>query len=511
MRLINAFAKPYDNSVATARTCYSPKVIYPEDVSATAKARALRDRIAQSTFEAGHHTTIQHPTFQFVLERVSRQFIWSFLHSHPYYNSEQVSQRYVRVAPGHWTIPDLPNDEARELFEASCRRLAADYEELCQVLLAPAAEVYFKTFPKRRRDDKRWLAAVEKRAFENARYVLPVATHAHLYHTISGLTLHRYRRLIETGDTPAEQRAVVGSMIAAVEAQDPDFFKTCEDPMRLEDSLEAQLFERFHRPSPSLSAAFIREFDAELDGKFSVLTDYKINAEASLAKAVRSVLALPREALSDEAAIAMALDPAQNPGLTGALNTQAHQKLTRAMVHPHFSFRKVLSHSADSQDQRHRMVPGSRPILAAQLEHGEVDVISPRLISEHEPSRRLFEASVGRAFAAVRRLRELGASPESANYLLPNATKVRFEESGDLLNLRHKWGSRLCYLAQEEIFQATRDEVLAVRAVAPKIAELIGPPCWARHRAGLKPYCPEGDRFCGVRVWELDLEDYDRY
>ena len=58
-------------------------------------ARALRDRIAQETYFAGHHTTLQHATFQFAIENVSRQALWSFLHSHPFYNSEQVSQRYV--------------------------------------------------------------------------------------------------------------------------------------------------------------------------------------------------------------------------------------------------------------------------------------------------------------------------------------------------------------------------------------------------------------------------------
>ena len=35
--------------------------------------------------------------FEFGLENVSRQFVWSFLHAHPFYNSEQQSQRYVRL------------------------------------------------------------------------------------------------------------------------------------------------------------------------------------------------------------------------------------------------------------------------------------------------------------------------------------------------------------------------------------------------------------------------------
>lgn len=510
VELINAFSVPYDNAVATARTCYNSKVVYPEDVSRTEKARSLRDRIAASIYQAGHHTTIQHPTFQFVLKRVSRQFIWSFLHSHPFYNSEQVSQRYVKVKAGRWTVPALPSEDAVDVFEQTCRALAADYKKLCEVLEPHAARVYFGVFKGRNPEDKRWKAAVRKRAYESARYVLPVATHAHLYHTISGLTLHRYHRLADLFDAPEEQRLVVDAMVQAVRELDADFFKVIEDPLALEDTPEYELYERFHGSGGATGAAWREEFDASLEGRTAKLIDWKVRGEETIAAAVRSVLGVPRAELDDAAAIALALDPKANPALTGALNISHHSKLTRALQHGHFSFRKVLSHSADSQDQRHRMVPGSRPILAAQL--GErPDVIAPRLIAENDDARELFKASTQRAWDAMNRLRELGASPESALYLLPNAGKIRFEESGDLLNLRHKWSLRLCYLAQEEIFAATRDEVQQVREVSPRIGALIGPPCWSRHRLGVKPYCPEGDRFCGVRVWELDLDDYDRF
>jgi hypothetical protein len=35
----------------------------------------------------------------------------------------------------------------------------------------------------------------------------------------------------------------------------------------------------------------------------------------------------------------------------------------RALQHANYTFAKKISHTADSQDQRHRMVPGSRPLL----------------------------------------------------------------------------------------------------------------------------------------------------
>jgi hypothetical protein len=90
--LRNAFARPYDGAIAAARTCYSPRVVGVEEVTAS-----QRDSIGPLTFEAGHHTVYQHAHFEFGLQGVSRQFVWSFLHSHPFYNSEQSSQRFVRL------------------------------------------------------------------------------------------------------------------------------------------------------------------------------------------------------------------------------------------------------------------------------------------------------------------------------------------------------------------------------------------------------------------------------
>src|SRR5262249_17511500 len=112
VRLTNGFVEAFDNAVATARTCYSPRIIKAEDVRKDNRAREVRDRTARATYQAGHHTTLQHATFQFSLENVSRQLIWSVLHAHPFYNSEQVSQRYVEVKPDRVIVPVLPEREA---------------------------------------------------------------------------------------------------------------------------------------------------------------------------------------------------------------------------------------------------------------------------------------------------------------------------------------------------------------------------------------------------------------
>jgi len=69
---------------------------------------------------------------------------------------------------------------------------------------------------------------------------------------------------------------------------------------------------------------------------------------------------------------------------------------------------------------------------------------------------------------------------------------------------------RLCYNAQEEIWRASVDETEQILEQQPGIGRYLMPPCGVRKLAGARPYCPEGDRFCGERVWLYELKDYER-
>lgn len=509
VRLVNFLRDPYNTVVATARTCYSSRVVTPEDVDRDDKARELRDRIYESIYAAGHHTTIQHPTFQFVLSNVSRQFLWSFLHAHPFYNSEQVSQRYVEVKRGRYATPPIEGD-ARARFERTADRMMRTYHDLLDDLLEAVSREYYRLYPARARDAGKWESAIHKRVMEAARYVLPVATHAHLYHTVSGLTLHRYHRLCAQFDTPAETRAVVDRMVAEVDRFDPLFFRSIEDVVPLERTPEYACFTATRAHAPGGASAFVAEFDADLGGLRSRLVDWKARGAETMAQAVRSVLGLSREAMSDADAIDAVLNPARNPVLSESLVLTTLSKLSRAMHHPHFTFRKKLSHTADSQDQRHRMTPGTRPILEAHYRPGRPDVVLPAVFERCPAAADKTAALFRDVWKAIDDLRADGVPFEHAAYLLPNAVAIRFEESGDLLNLHHKWTTRLCYLAQEEIWRCCLEEVRQVAEVQPLLGAHLRAPCTLRKTAGRTPYCPEGSRFCGVPVWARPLEQYER-
>jgi thymidylate synthase ThyX len=499
--LRNSFAHPFDSAMAAARTCYAPHLIQPEEI--TEKQRVM---IGSGTFFGGHHTVYQHAHFEFGLENVSRQFVWSFLHAHPFYNSEQQSQRYVRLDRAQAFVPPASaafGTEERAIYEKAVARAWEHYRELSRVLEPTAREILSDIWHAGPSSHPKRIEKVErqsgKRAIEVARYVLPVAAFTTMVHTVSGIVLHRLWRMCEANDTPSEARAVIGEMVARVREVDAQFFdRFNHGPM--EDLPEWQ--------GPARNgAAFAQEFDAQLAGLTSRLVDFSPNVMAAMAAAYRAVMGLTAAECPDAKAIGRMLDPAQNPYRRETLNLGVNAPMMRPLDHAHFTFAKKISHTADSQDQRHRMVPGSRPLLTL-ADTRSPDYITPMLVRENSRALEIYQEAMEDAWAAKNALLDHGVAPEFALYLLPNAKSIRLVESGSLLHLLHKWTMRTCFNAQEEIYQASLEEVRQVRETLPELGRYIGPPCYIR--AGIStPICTEGSHFCGVKVW-LDFPNIER-
>src|SRR5713101_9213423 len=502
--LRNSFAHPFDSAIAAARTCYAPRLIGPEEI--TDKQRL---NIGSATFYSGHHTVYQHAHFEFGLENISRQFVWSFLHAHPFYNSEQQSQRYVRLDRAQAYVPCVNlyfNQQCREIYEQAIARAWNYYRELSALLIADARAILNDIWhigpmshPKRLQKIER---SAEKRAIEIARYVLPVAAFTTLVHTISGIVLHRLWRMSAASDTPSEARAVISEMVSQVKSIDAQFF----DRFGTEPLEELPEWKNA-MAQPSAGEPFLREFDAKLAGKTSRLVDYSPNAVRVMAESYRAVTGLTESQCSDLEAIDRLLNPARNLYRLETLNVGVHAPIMRALQHANYTFAKKISHTADSQDQRHRMVPGSRPLLTL-ADTREPDYITPMLLAKNLRAKEVYERAMLDAWTAKNQLLDRGVSPEIALYLLPNAKSIRLYESGSLLHLIHKWTMRTCFNAQEEIYNASVDEIAQLREVHPELTRYIGPPCHIR--AGITtPICTEGSHFCGIKVW-LDFPNITR-
>ena len=484
---------PFDGAIAAARTCYSPRVIGTGEVT-----DRQRDTIGALTFDAGHHTVYQHANFEFGLENVSRHFVWTFLHSYPFYNSEQSSQRYVKLKEPRAFVPPICG-EARDIYEAAIVRAWDRYAELSALLRDDALAIlrdlrYVRptTNPERLKQIEK---DADKRAIETARYVIPIAAFTSMVHTVSGIVLHRLHRMVNTSDTPHEARLVIGEMVRLVREFDPLFFeKVGPGPIEAEHIPETS----FPRPRGD-GDRFAAAFDARLNGRWSRLRDTSGEAEQVIAESVRSVFGLGADEMSDDEAIDRVMNPAQNRYRLDVLNVSHHSPLMRSLHHANYVFEKRLSHTADSQDQRHRMVPASRPLMTF-ADTAAPDYITPRLIAANARARAVYDCAMQEAWAAKNELLAHGVPLEFALYVLPNAKTLRFVESGSLLALLHKWTLRTCFNAQEEIYLASMDEIEQVRNVHPRLGKHIGPPCVIRN-ALISPRCTEGTHFCGVPVW----------
>lgn len=491
VKILSYTPQVYDLAAASARTCYSSRgILSPEDMEAN---RELAEKVARQTLRSGHLTTRQHAHFVFGLEGVSRRLIWQFLHSHPYYNSEQVSQRYVPIKANRswYSLPDeLDFAEIHEYHQ----KLHQAYERLIILLEPTVAELYFSIHKLKAKTKEKYLPEVKKKAMEVARYVLPISTTAYLYHTISLLTLIRYAYL-QDYHNDIEEKILVIKMLQ----------KVCELDPRLEREFPEPLSPReMNIPEPQEVAKNHEKFDLFLENKRAKL----ISATEKPIEKLKSIFTISQnENLSDSELLEKILSSKKNSLIADVFYPVSLDETSRILNHIHFTFAKKLSHSADSQEQRHRTLPGSRPRLETQISFKQ-DYVTPTLFNYTPKALSFYQETMEYIFSFLQKQKLKGISPQGLTYLLPNAFPIRFYESGDFLGFYHKWKSRLCYNAQEEIFYSALDEVRQVQEYIPELKSYLGAPCFLREN--LKPRCPEGEHFCGVKVWQLPLEAYQR-
>ena len=246
-----------------------------------------RDSIGPLTYVGGHHTVFQHATFEFELSDISRQLVWSVLHGFPFYNTEQQSQRYVRLDEVRAVVPPEVQGEARAVFEAAVERAWAGYAELTARLEPVTHGVLAALWRLKERQSRAFGKNVrreaEKKAIETARYVIPIGAFTSMVHTVSGIVLHRLKRMLNAGDVPYEAAMVIGAMVDLVKEVDPMFFEKIGFNTFERDTLPELAF-----PAPKSSGdAFAAEFDRRLGNRVSRLRDWSAGGERVVADAVR--------------------------------------------------------------------------------------------------------------------------------------------------------------------------------------------------------------------------------
>ncbi len=484
-----------DVVVTTAKQCYAPGVA-PLKLQRDERSAA----IAASTLEAGHHTVRQHVYYTWRFEGVSRHVTHDVFHAHPFYNSEQQSQRYVEAIDGSYLIPGGLTENQAFLFKSAADFSNRSYFALLEILgpevdrrmrrMYPASG-WFVPKTAERLDGKS-----RKIRQEIARYVLPIAQKTTYYHTLSELQLLRLFRASQMENFSDEARYVIGAMVKSIAEQDPTILQELRKP------LPAQV---------SAREEYIKDgkerFDALLGNSNSVMLPHSGEVRRNLVVAVRNILGEPN--LSETEALGRLLSPQLNPYIADVYDVGMFDPLTSALRQFSPTFATKLSHAADSQRQRHRMTAGATPRIEKSYD-GTADYITPLVIHESVELKEAYDRIMRTIYDNVSRCLEAGVSADKALTLLPNAHALRIVESGDLFDWLHRWKLRLCYLAQEEIFFVSVEQAQQMLSVLPEAEKAFRSPCGIRKAAGISPRCPEGDRFCGRPVFNMALEEYSK-
>ena len=300
-----------------------------------------------------------------------------------------------------------------------------------------------------------------KKAQEFARYLLPLGMNAHLYHTINVVTALRYIAAIKS--------------IPEAKDEAKDFVNQLEREMLKIDKDLAPLID-FAKNAPS---------------KFPEIDIEKIKKEKNIKNDV-------------EVFDIVDYDFELNENYAGVLRL-SNIWLDESILGSFNSYIK-LSLSADAQNQRHRRSPAIRPKLEDIYKR---DFYIPPIIREKDELLKLYKEAIEYSYEFFEEQKEILGFSEAA-YALLNAHNIEIIEHDDFQEFAHKAQMRLCYNAQEEIFDITYKQVKALKDKGVKAAEKFLPPCAVRKMQKIKPTCPEGDRFCGVKVWKLNFEEYRR-
>lgn len=490
-----------DVVATTAIQCYAPGV-------AAMKPRPdeKAQSIVASTLDAGHNTTRLHMHYTWKIVGLTRSATHDVFHSTPYYNTDQQSQRYVEARRGNFAIPANLSEEQRRIFVEAANYANRVYFQLLEAMRPEVERRLREMYPKGgKKAEERLQGKIPKICQEVARYVLPIGQKTNFDYTLSELQLLRLFRASSLPNFTDEERFVVASMVNEVAKVDPSILTELRNPL---DSSEGALF------AEQLSSQRA-EFDAHLDGRQSKLLFYNEKSRGVLVFAARNILGVTEGQVSDTEILSLLFDPKENRLLADVNEAGMFDPLTSCLRQVSLTFATKLSHTADSQRQRHRRTPGATPVInestILSLYESGSDFFTPMVIRESDSLREMYQGIMAEVYKNILRCHEAGVPVEVTTLLFPNGQNIRVVEQGDMFDWLHRWKQRLCYTAQEEIFFISVEQAEQVLSSLSEATNITLAPCGIRKRAGVHPRCPEGERWCGQPVYNFGIDQYKEH
>lgn len=223
--LISHTPEPEKTVAAAAKLCYSnadsiealTDGLTPES---TAKFVAM-------LAEIGHESPIEHASFTFGIEGVSRALL-AQITRHRIASFSVQSQRYVRKSGFEYIVPPeiaaIP--EAKEEYILAMEEAARHYDHLSEIL----KQEHTKRLVAQGLSEEAAQKKAEKLAIEDARFVLPNACDTRMVVTMNARSLHNFFAHRCCNRAQWEIQAVADEMLRLVTAVAPNLFASAGPP-----------------------------------------------------------------------------------------------------------------------------------------------------------------------------------------------------------------------------------------------------------------------------------------
>lgn len=205
---------------SAAKLCYSPVGVSEISGKMTDEAK---EKFIRHLVEIGHESTIEHISFTFAVEGVSRALTHQLVR-HRIASYSQQSQRYVKLKAFEYIVPPQieSNPQAKALFQKAMEEDQAHYDRLVELLKSDGKERLIRAGTAEAAADK----MAEKAALEDARYVFPNACETKIVVTMNARSLMNFFRHRCCNRAQWEIQRLADAMLAQVREVAPSLFST---------------------------------------------------------------------------------------------------------------------------------------------------------------------------------------------------------------------------------------------------------------------------------------------
>lgn len=224
VELLSHTPNPEQAIAAAAKLCYSNKSI--EDLRESIDPEGAAGFV-DMLMEIGHESPMEHISFTFGIEGVSRTFL-AQITRHRIASYSVQSQRYVSLTDFNYVIPpEIQQDEqAKAIYLKAMEQAAESYQQLSELLTTKHTDRLIAQGT----EPKEAARKAKKIAIEDARFVLPGGCDTKMIVTMNARSLKNFFLHRCCNRAQWEIHAVADEMLKLVQAVAPTVFKHCGPP-----------------------------------------------------------------------------------------------------------------------------------------------------------------------------------------------------------------------------------------------------------------------------------------